>query len=531
MNAMCRLFLCVAVVIGCVAAQAEEKPNPARREYDEWIKQFNWDGYKNDSPLPKLSVTATEGDEPQPNGNVGWPQGIRYGCEVTADGKSYGFYFNALGTKGSGPTTLPDADLKRLDQLLSKLPDDGARLPPPGRRVVLQVPRGRDCLARVYDRGNAPDEIWEILRISRSGIRSWVPEFKSERDVKVDTYCGMIAVPPNGVAIMECSFKFRDLVTHKELKELPLFQGGNPQGITFSPNGSLAVAIPYRGVGFHWSVWDTKTRKVVRDFQEPLVGQHYGTLRFPQFTADGRFLLFLCSPPGSNDDTAILPRVYDTKTWEKRNRLPGFPGNVLTCIEAPKGKRTVILLKGNVTALWDSEGHREYAKLDEDVQIRQVAFSPDASMVAMATLHKQGDKYWTIYRIRVWKTATGELVHQLRPFEQDTCEDVVGLQWTADSQHILAATKADSFVSDYDINIWDVKSGRHRGNLVYGLSPPWGVVIVPDGSRVVASGADYKLDKDSQLRGSKVVRFWDLAAALKQIQAFEDSLAVPKAGK
>jgi WD40 repeat protein len=535
MNAMCRSCLCVVVVIGCGAAQAEENPSPKRSEYERWVKFYS--ASSTEGKPPRLVVTALEHDEPQANAqDLIYQRAIGYGCSVTADGGSYDFYWDPGGTKGGGPTTIPADDLKRLDKLLSKLPDDGARLPPPNRRIVLQVPAGDHFRVRVYDRANAPDVVWEIIRLSQpwtsmATIGSWVPKFSSERDVPVNAYSGMIAVPPNGVAIMDRSFKFRDPVTHKELNVLPSPGGRNPQGITFSPDGSLgAFGGGWQGA---WVV-DTKTWKEVRHFKEPTVGRYLGSLRFPQFTADGRLLLFLCSKPDSNGHGTTLPRVYDTKTWEKLDRIPAYPENTLTCIEAPKGKRAVILLKGSVAALWDCERHRRYAKLDEDVQIRQVAFSPDESMVAMATLHERDGQDWPEstsrgFHIRVWNMVTGDLVHELHPFETGVCETVVGLQWTADSQYILAATKTSS--SEYDINLWNAKSGRHRGSLIDGLSPPWGVVIVSDGSRIAACGAVYTLDKDSQFRGSKVLRFWDLAAALKQIRAFEDSLAVPKAGK
>ncbi|MGO9114243.1 MAG: WD40 repeat domain-containing protein [Thermoguttaceae bacterium] len=463
------------------------------------------------------------------------------GCTVAADGGVYYVVWGPFGTQGGGPTTIPADDQKQLDKLLSKLPDDGARLPPPGRRVVLQVPERGHCRARVYDRANAPDEVLEILRLSRSGVPSWVPEFKSESEVQVDVNNSyrmlalspdagaiMIAVPPNGVAIMDRSFRFWDPATHKELKELPLSYGRNPQGIKFSPDGSLAE-ITGKGWGSHCCVIDTKARKIVREFQEDTVGPYICTLGFPQFTADGRFLVFLCSQPDSNGHRTILPQVYDTKSWEKRDKLPGYPENTLTCIETAKGKKAIVLLKGGVVALWDSERHREYAKLDENVQIRQVAFSPDESMVAMATLHEREGQDWPTwtswgFRIRIWKMATGELVHELRPFEQNTCETVVGLQWTADGQYILAATKSSG--SEYDLDIWNAKSGRHRGNLIEYFPETWGIVVVPDGSHVVAGG-----NVSGGGSYNRVIRSWDLHAALKQIRAFEDSLAEPKAGK
>ncbi len=156
----------------------------------------------------------------------------------------------------------------------------------------------------------------------------------------------------------------------------------------------------------------------------------------------------------------------------------------------------------------------------------QEPFQPAGTNSPKVQLHKRN--YTTIYRIRIWNMATGELVHALYPFEQDTCEDVVGLQWTADSQYILAATKTDlaSTGDEHSINIWNARSGRHRVNLIDGLSPAWGVVIVPDGSRVAAGGTVYAGGTDT-----RVIRFWDLAAALKQIRTFEDSLAGRTAGK
>ncbi len=545
MNAMCRSCLCVLFLIGCgPLAAAEEKPSPARSEYDQWVQLHAWK-FPTEGPPLKMGVIAIEHDEPQANAqDLIYERKISYGCSVTADGRPYDYWRGPWGSKGGGGEKLPADDLKRLDKLLSKLPDDGGRLPPPNRRLVVQVPEGDHSRTRVYDRANAPDVVWEIIRISQPGssmatIRSWMPKFQSERDVKVDINNDLlavspdaaaiiIAVAPNGLALMDRSFRFRDPATHKELKELPLSYGRNPQGIKFSSDGSLAE-IAGKGWGNRHCVVDTRARKIVQEFEEEAVGPYISALEFPQFTADGRYLLFLCYEPDSNGHRTILPRVYDTKTWEKLDKMPGYPENALTCFEAPKAKRAVVLLKGSLMSLWDSERHRQYAKLDKNVQIRQVAFSPDELMVAIATLQEpEGHEWprWTSrgFRIRIWSMATGELAHELRPFERNICETVVGLQWTADGQYVLAATKSSG--SEYDLNIWNSKNGRHRGSLIDCLSPTWGIVTVPDGSRVAAggnvSGGGYY---------NRTIRFWDLAAALKQIRAFEDSLAGPKAGK
>ncbi len=538
MNATCRSCLCVFFVIGCMSAWTEDKPGPKRSEYDRFIQSYTGKVEPGWFPGPKgefdrvqvplkLIVTAIENDGPQANAQE--PEFFlptRYGCQVAADGRVYIFYKDSMGSRGGGYPTIPDVDQKRLDKLLLKVPDDGARLPPPGRRVVLQVPEGDHSRAHVYDRANVPDEVWEILRRSFSGIQSWVPEIKSESDIRVgsDARHGLLALTPAGqlvVASLNSSLTFWDPTTHKKVNERPWPKADmTPQWIKFSPDGSLAVLTAW-GVD-HCVVLDAKTWNVLHDFFERGIW-----CSFPQFVADGRYLVYLYDPWNGYDPPRgkiISSRIYDTRTWQKLDRLPGFPDDCLTCVEASKTRRVVLFLKGNVVALWDSERHAVYATLDEDVRIREVAFSPDESMVAMATVHKRDDKYWTTYRIRVWKTDTGELVHELRPFETASCENVVGLQWTADGQYILAETNAGS-ISDrpsYDIKVWNARSGRHRANLGEGLSSPLGVVMLPDGRHLAAGGDD---------NWAAAIRFWDLAAALKQIRAFEDSLAGPKAGK
>jgi len=72
----------------------------------------------------------------------------------------------------------------------------------------------------------------------------------------------------------------------------------------------------------------------------------------PKILRRRRFLMYLCSLPDGKGNVSLSPLVYDTETWEKRDRLPGLPENALTCIESPNGKRAVLFLKGDVVALW-----------------------------------------------------------------------------------------------------------------------------------------------------------------------------------
>ncbi len=137
----------------------------------------------------RLIITAVEGDEEissqrKPSILTALnDRTVAYGCYIFADGRIHYFYSGSTGVSGSGYPTIPEGELERMDKLLANLPDDGARLPPAGRRLVVQTPDGNRWRAQVYDRADAPAEILEILRLSRSGIRSWLPQFQpvSER--------------------------------------------------------------------------------------------------------------------------------------------------------------------------------------------------------------------------------------------------------------------------------------------------------------------------------------------------------------
>ncbi len=542
MNAMCRSCLCVVVVIGCISfAVAEEKPGPKRSEYDRFIQPYTakvesgWfpgpkGGFDRVEVPLKLIVTAIVDDEPRAHAREpDFSRECRFGCQVASDGRVYHFSYEPFASKGGGYPTIPDADRKRLDKLLLKLPDDGARLPPFDRRVVLQVPEGDHSRARVYDRANAPDEVLEILRLTESGIGPWVPEFKPESTVRLhDFQHGLHTVlTPAGLLVSVASntpFIVVDPTAHKLLKEIPVpdtsatpVRWYSPDDLKLSPDGSLAAVISFVNC---W-VFDTRTWQPVRRIAGGIPGKAGYCFSSPRFTADGRSLLLRRY---DYDDKITTLVAYDTTTWESRGKLAGMPDGVRDYVESRTGKHAVILLKNReleVRALWNPAGHR-YAKLAERVESYKVAFSPDESMVAIATERQHDEGYWPSYRVRVWKTDTGQLVNELYPSHLATCNAVDGLQWTADAKFVFAATRAVS-PDDYAIDVWGAGSGRLRGTLNTGVCMPLGVVVVlPDGRQLAVSGSD---------SSGLVIRFWDLAAALKQIRAFEDSLAAPKAGK
>jgi WD40 repeat protein len=62
------------------------------------------------------------------------------------------------------------------------------------------------------------------------------------------------------------------------------------------------------------------------------------------------------------------------------------------------------------------------------------------------------------------------------------------------------------------ISVWNVKTGRYRGEFTGNHGEVVGTALLPDGSQLVAGSADGR------------IRFWDFPAAMEQIRKFEDSL-------
>jgi WD40 repeat protein len=476
---------------------APDQAAQGREEYRNWVGQFSR------TPLDglKLVITAVEGEDKVGEGRpiLGW--GISgHGCRISLDGALSHFSFSDRGTKGSSGSKIDAGDLQRLDELLGKLPEDGACLPAAGRRVLIQAATGAQATVRVYDRANAPAEVLEVLRLSRSQIRSWLPEFKpqSEIDARPHQHDGFLCLSPDGTQIiftgMNGPLQFWEPITHESLGEIraafsPL------AGITFSPNASLAVISGWGTC----ALVETRNWRRLREFAEPTIDRRQHGLEHPRFTPDGKYLVLQCSEPSL--------RIFDTATWERVARLTDIPEDAVRYIPAPKKKRAVVRLKSGTVALWDLERHAAVAELDRGCSLTHAAFSPDEALLATVTHVK-----WDQGRIRLWKTDSGEVVHELRPFEQVICERILEPFWTPDGQYLLAATKAHSFFTSEGISVWNVKTGRHRGEFTGCPSHVNGVVLLPDGSQLVAGCTDGK------------IRFWDLPAAMKQIRNFENSL-------
>ena len=432
------------------------------------------------------------------------------GVEISTEGQIYGFSDGPLGSKGGGPSPMAAEKLQRLDELLAHLPGDGGRLPPPNRRVVVQTPEDSGFRVHVYDRANLPDELLEIIRVTDVRIAPWMPEISPAREWQTYRHeqDSALALSPDGTMLvsgsMNQSLKIWNPSTLELIKEIEIPHGGPSTSLTFSPDGAFMLL---EGWG-NLRAFETRTWKVVREFEEPVTGNRIHPLGFPHFTPDGRHLLLRCMLPAL--------RIFETGTWAALDSLPGLPPDAMAYAPAPKAARAVYLTKKGALHLWDSAAARDLAVLDASVRIQRVAFSPDETHVVTVTIHNEDAGYWNHARIRIWDAATGRFERELRDHEQDDCESVAALCWTPDGRYVLAAPRAHLFGFGTGIGVWSAESGRQHGNLTTRNGALADAVLLPDPPRAIA------------LSREGLLHVWDLTAAIQQIGDFESSLELAK---
>lgn len=90
------------------------------------------------------------------------------GTEIATNGACWSYYASNSGAKETPVRQLSADELKQLDDLLARLPDDDLSLPPPGHRVVVQIWEQDHWRIRVYDRTSAPAEILAVLALVKN---------------------------------------------------------------------------------------------------------------------------------------------------------------------------------------------------------------------------------------------------------------------------------------------------------------------------------------------------------------------------
>ena len=461
-----------------------------RLAYESWIRGYR-DGplaeaLGDDHPI-KLTLTAVEGDDLVTDPKTASAFGplyrvTRHGCAISTEGTVSYFYISSMDIKGSGPSELSPEEFERLSQLIEELPDDDSRLPPLGHRIVLQVATRDRILARVYDRANAPQVVLEILRLSHCGIRPMTLDFSPQKRWPVAEW-SKTGIPADTIHLRG-----------PDIEETTI--------LAISPDRYLTVRQVLHDTPAV-TITDTNASNVIRVLRVPQAENRFVGITNAEFTPDGRYLMLLTTLP------AI--RIYDTKDWHQVGPLPDLPAEASLYYPSSDWKQGIVVKPDGEVTLWDAASRRQVAKIDVDGGLFGVSFSPDDAMVATTSGHENKDHSSTLH-LRIWNVLTGEMVEELRPFEQITNGDIGEPIWWPDGKFLLATVRDNPSSSNHDIGIWSIQSGRFRGEFS-------GCVYSADPLSIVLHDATlFERCRDG------MILMWDAPAAIHTIATYENSV-------
>ncbi|HTW95875.1 MAG TPA: WD40 repeat domain-containing protein [Tepidisphaeraceae bacterium] len=470
--------LALAIALATHGATAGSSNPP--ETYNQWVAEHAAESLDGNI----LAITLIE-DDPRSQ------QPGSYTFTVGVDGQVSWRSSDDFGIKGGGGNPVDPQSLTRLKQLAAQLPADGGILPPPERRILVQTAQAK----YVYDRAELPDRVAELFRLSGCTIGSWCLTFAAQREVDVRAG-GLLTLFPDGKRFL-CGTQVLAIPTYETLGDLETNE--NFSDVAISPDGKLAAL-----AGFNCQIVDMSTLRIVRVFTERSHGRSQPVLVDPHFTPDGRSLMLRVNDLGRGEDGFFF---YDTTTWQTVHPIVEIPRDTVQWDPSPSWRHAVMRSWVGAISIWDAKT-RSARELDPASPLFEAVFSPDESMVALVTSDKDG---YSNPRLRIFQTASGKLVHELRVGEIG-CDGLKLAQWTPDGRYIMAVTKPDRFFSDENISIWSVKTGRHRGDFA-GCADLGGFLLLPGGNELIAPFIDGKL------------HIWDFKAAIREIQALEESLA------
>jgi hypothetical protein len=488
----------VYVSKGCVPRVVSAQEH----DYSSWIKPYAKRLRKAASRHKQdvaLSLTVLDGDNLAPDPSETWVCG-GYCCQmsttysVSSTGMVTMTRVTPMAVQGGGPSPLPADASQTIQELARSLlhhpPDDHARLPPPGRRLVLHVEGGNETVTRVYDRADIPSPVMEVLGLVGATTGPIWMDFKPHSKTMQD-----LGEPP----ISEGATGIR--VPH------------HPDSVTKglrAPTATLAISPDNSMIVTHYFFTNPRTMVTDRNGESSLIAvsdyevdRRVISVLQAFFTPDSLYLLLLSNLP------AIY--IYDTKTWEPVNNLPGLPAGATAFYPSLDWKHGVAVLRGGEVGAWDITKNQKQSSLDLQGDLQYVSFSEDDSMFAVSSVHQNEDSS-SNFRLRIWDTNTGQFLREMIPpyyFEHDVISKPM---WWGHGKYLLANLRAGHW-GGYTIAVWSVQSGQLRGGFSACDSSQDPFEVGIDGPRLLKWCFD------------ETLLVWDVPAAMDKIIAFDESLA------
>ena len=216
-------------------------------------------------------------------------------------------------------------------------------------------------------------------------------------------------------------------------------------------------------------IWDTETAEILYDIQQ----DSFETVYSVDFNSDGSQLV-----SASGDGSVTL---WDTGTGEVLQIFEGLDAPVRQVAFSPDD--TLIVAGGghvqisdtrspdNRLIAWDIDGNIIQTFEGHQAAIRSIAFSPDGSQILSASDDTQ---------IILWNTETGE---QIRSYDDHT-DAVWSVSFNADGSQFLSASR------DKQIIHWQTETGEILNRLLGHQTGVRAVAFHPDGRHAVSGGGD-----------------------------------------
>jgi hypothetical protein len=491
-SALCLLLLLVAGSFGMGQVP--------QGSYTSWVTSTKARRLIGARPLDEkleLAITIVTGDDASQG-----EQAVLSTFAVTSGGQLSELRLSPSAIQGGGPSQLSPGDFSRLHSLAGMLPGDGGRLPPRGRRLMVESQEPSGSIVRVYDRSNLPDGVLEMLRLV--GADAWAifdfPQIQSDERWKKGHPPTTVS-EPESFALAEFDTRLLAVSNDRSL----LVVEHNPSGwwepaAQINPEGQKREPPFVQGEWSTLSIHQRQSGAALYEAQEPLDGRRWVYAYSARFTPDDHYLLVLTNLPAV--------QIYDTRSWRLLKQLAGLPAGAIAYYPSSDWKWGVAVFPSGEVSLWDKERERSLARIDLGGELQRVAFSPDDSRVAVVTL----DQDQSMNHLRVWNRTDGKLVSELRPLERK--RGGIGQPvWSHDGKYLMASCPLIVGTTSTVVAVWEVDARRYRGALSICEFPDVPATqIVLDGSRLFKTC------------GSDEALMWNVDAAIQKVEAFYKSL-------
>jgi len=471
-------------------AQVEVWNKPVVGSYDDWIKKhvlgfrgiLGPDEFKQGLKLVITSFNHEEDDMRKTSSGV----------RLSNNNMRHWFYHSSRGSRGGGGSEPLSAEtMQTIDRLLSELPEDRNILPPPNRRILIELINKEKTKAWAFDRANLPRKVSELLQTINCG-QAFVPSFKSHAslDVRGFEHGGLLAVTPQNEILFTGGdndlIQWRDSITREFLAEAKIRQ---PNAIAFHKDGRHALLESF----YDTYLVDLQDKSILKTFKS-----RFGAT----FTPNHQFVVLRAT----RKQPAL---VLDTSTWEPTSRPSSIPDDWVEFFPSKTNRRIVACRTDGSVVLWDAAKQVPIKALDspKDLSTTLAVFSPDETRIALHQYSRSNQD--SVKGIQIVDSQTGKTLRTLVPFESGLPSNRVSrLWWTPDGEFLLAAVQTGTGDS---ICLFNVQTSRHRG-------------LLPGPSRV--NGFGYLTESQELVIGGQngKIWFWHLPDVLESVREFEDSL-------